>query len=188
MHHIVRVSMNKLHAWLKMMYLESNVMGYCTLQACSQPCMDGGSILCAGKCLHVEAAQQWETWKKISPFFLVINKSSHSNFMPCTAQALVSVSTHNTTLALLLIPAVTCSYMLYIYSSHMRSLSSFRGFDRTPWAPLWATGLLWHWPGLVVSTDCSPFFFIVLFVVLCFVSSQPHSHSPLSPHSTCHWT
>jgi len=47
--------------------------------------------------------------KKFGHHFPVISKSSHSNFMFCTALALVSAFMHNTTLAFLWILAMSCS-------------------------------------------------------------------------------
>jgi len=46
--------------------------------------------------------------------------------MLCTALAPLSASPHYTTLAFLLIPAMTCSYLPCIYSSHVILLSLFR--------------------------------------------------------------
>jgi len=46
--------------------------------------------------------------------------------MLCTAMAPLSAIPHYTTLAFLLIPAMTCSYLPCIYSSHVILLSLFR--------------------------------------------------------------
>ena len=63
---------------------------------------------------HTEAATEktCEVWKKLFwPLFSVIGMSSHGKFMLCTALVLLSATTHNTKLAFLSIPALTCSYL-----------------------------------------------------------------------------
>ena len=69
----------------------------------------GGENLSGGiKCPHMETAQLLRNQrKKLWPSFSIINKSSHSTFLLCTALVLLSAFVHDTTLAFLLIPAMT---------------------------------------------------------------------------------
>ena len=69
--------------------------------------------------------------KKIWSLFSGISTSSHSKFMPCTAQPVLPASMHNTTLTFLLIPTTTGSYLPCMYSSHLMLVSSFKGFDQS---------------------------------------------------------
>ena len=113
------------------------------VQACSQPCTEGGSVSSRGSCrlrssqetvqslLSASVHNTTQHWPFL--YFQPSIKSSHSNFMLCTVLALLFASVHNTTLTILFIPAVTCSYM---YSSYVILVSSFKGFHQTPRTPL----------------------------------------------------
>jgi len=87
------------------------------------PCTNGGSDSSGGtRCLYTEAAEQLINHVKqgtifLWPSFSVICKSSHSNFILCTALALLSLSAyaqHNTTLHGL---SFDPSYALHVYRS-----------------------------------------------------------------------
>lgn len=95
--------------------------------------MEGGWSRLAASCLHTGTAQQQlrngaKCGKKILAIIF-----SHATFC----------SVYNTTLAFLLIPTRSCSYLLCSCSSHV---SLFRGFGRIPQISPppphpWATGL-----------------------------------------------
>ena len=116
----------KIHKWLHVtseLFVWRSLLTY---QTHSQPRIERDSVP-PSSMQRLHSSRETEQKKKNWPLFAVISESSHSNFMLCTAPALLSAFMHNTILAFLLIPTITGSHMLCRHSSHVILLSSLGG-------------------------------------------------------------
>jgi len=95
-----------------------------------QPCLEAWSA--SIQRLHSSRETEWSV-EKIWP--IVFSHQQYLIATTCLAQHCFLLSCTIDT-GFFFIPALTCSYLPCIYSSHVILVSLFRGFDWTPWTPL----------------------------------------------------
>ena len=87
------------------------------------------------KCLCTETAQQPSNCAKCGKFLAIVYNhqqelSKQLHALHCTGTTFCYPTLYNTRFSL--IPAMTCSYLPCIYSSHLILVSLFRGFEPPP--------------------------------------------------------